>query len=306
MSGVELLGMAQMLGIIAVLTVLMQLVWFRYRQRSLLTERVRQRLQQRTEIGGEPGQVRVVAGPLERLLLRADIRLSRVQLSLLGIVIFLIVVLVLASSGLIAAAVVLALLAASLWMYWRFRFQQQRRMIFESLPGIMESTLRYMSAGRSLEASLLESFQDAPPVFSPLTFRLRSAIESGRDYTGLFEDFSRLYQVSSLVLVSIALRTSARFGSSIRPVLQQVAGSLRSQQELRREFLASTAETRFTAGAFTLLPLGMAAYMMLINEKYAEVLLNTDTGHTMLLIAGILQGLGVLVIWRMIQGVGRE
>ena len=306
MSAVELLGMAQMLGIIAVLTVLMQLVWFRYRQRSLLTERVRQRLQQRTEIGSESGQVRVVAGPLERLLLRADIRLSRVQLSLLGIVIFLIVVLVMASSGFIAAAVVMALLAASLWMYWRFRFQQQRRMIFESLPGIMESTLRYMSAGRSLEASLLESFQDAPPVFAPLTFRLRSAIESGRDYTGLFEDFSRLYQVSALVLVSIALRTSARFGSSIRPVLEQVAGSLRSQQELRREFLASTAETRFTAGAFTLLPLGMAAYMMLINEKYAEVLLNTDTGHTMLLIAGILQGLGVLVIWRMIQGVGRE
>ncbi|WP_290536715.1 type II secretion system F family protein [Alcanivorax sp.] len=306
MSAVELLGMAQLLGIIAVLTVLMQLVWFRYRQRSLLTERVRQRLQQRMEIGGEPGQVRVVAGPLERLLLRADIRLSRTQLSLLGIVIFLLLVLVLASSGLIAAAVVLALVAASLWMYWRFRFQQQRRMIFESLPGIMESTLRYMSAGRSLEASLMESFQDAPPVFAPLTFRLRSAIESGRDYTGLFEDFSRLYQVSSLVLVSIALRTSARFGSSIRPVLEQVATSLRSQQELRREFLASTAETRFTAGAFTLLPLGMAAYMMLINEKYAEVLLNTDTGHTMLMIAGILQGLGVLVIWRMIQGVGRE
>lgn len=306
MSAVELLGMAQLLGIIAVLTVLMQLAWFRYRQRSLLTERVRQRLQQRMEIGGEQGQVRVVAGPLERLLLRADIRLSRVQLSLLGIVIFLLLVLVLASSGLIAAAVVLALVAASLWMYWRFRFQQQRRMIFESLPGIMESTLRYMSAGRSLEASLLEAFQDAPPVFAPLTFRLRSAIESGRDYTGLFEDFSRLYQVSSLVLVSIALRTSARFGSSIRPVLEQVATSLRSQQELRREFLASTAETRFTAGAFTLLPLGMAAYMMLINEKYAEVLLNTDTGHTMLMIAGILQGLGVLVIWRMIQGVGRE
>jgi tight adherence protein B len=306
MSAVELLGMAQMLGIIAVLTVLMQLAWFRYRQRSLLTERVRQRLQQRMEIGGEPGQVRVVAGPLERLLLRADIRLSRVQLTLLGIVIFLILVLVLASSGPIAAAVVLALMAASLWLYWRFRFQQQRRMIFESLPGIMESTLRYMSAGRSLEASLMESFQDAPPVFAPLTFRLRSAIESGRDYTGLFEDFSRLYQVSSLVLVSIALRTSARFGSSIRPVLEQVATSLRSQQELRREFLASTAETRFTAGAFTLLPLGMAAYMMLINEKYAEVLLNTDTGHTMLMIAGILQGLGVLVIWRMIQGVGRE
>ena len=63
MSAVELLGMAQMLGIIAVLTVLMQLVWFRYRQRSLLTERVRQRLQQRTEIGSESGQVRACGYP---------------------------------------------------------------------------------------------------------------------------------------------------------------------------------------------------------------------------------------------------
>ena len=306
MSTVELLGMAQMLGIIAVLTVLMQLAWFRYRQRNLLTERVRQRLQQRTELHQEAAQAKVVNGPLERLLLRADIRLSRFQLALLGIVIFLVLVLVLASSGVIPALAVLALIAASLWMYWRFRFQQQRRMIFESLPGIMESVLRYMDAGRSLEGSLQEAFHDAPPVFSPLTFRLRSAVEAGRDYTGLFDDFSRLYKVPSLVLVSIALRTSARFGSSVRPVLQQVAESLRSQQELRREFLASTAETRFTAGAFTLLPLGLAVYMMLINEKYAEVLLRTDTGHTMLMVAGALQGIAVIIIWRMVQGVGRE
>jgi len=52
--------------------------------------------------------------------------------------------------------------------------------------------------------------------------------------------------------------------------------------------------------------LGMAVYMMLINEKYADVLLRTDTGHTMLIIAGVLQGIGVVIIWRMVQGVGRE
>lgn len=306
MSAVALLGMAQTLGIIAVMTVLVQVLWFRRRQKVLLSDRVRQRLQQRTEIAVEPAMARVASSPLDRVLLRADIRLSRVQLTLLAVVTFILVALVLASSGVIPSLVVLALIIASAWLYWRFRFQQQRRTIFESLPGIMDSTLRYMDAGRSLEASLQESFNDAPTVFAPLTFRLRSAIDAGRDYTGLFDDFSRLYQVPSLVMVSIALRTSSRFGSSVRPVLQQVASSLRSQQELRREFMASTAETRFTAGAFTLLPLGMAAYMMLINEKYAEVLLHTDTGHTMLIVAGVLQGLGVIVIWRMVQGVGRE
>ncbi|ERP89270.1 MAG: type II secretion system F family protein [Pseudomonadales bacterium] len=306
MSAVQLLGMAQTLGIIAVLTVLVQLLWFRRRHTHLLKNRVRQRLEQRSELVSEVVPGRVAVGPLERILLRADIRLGRGQLGLLGVLVFFVLVTVVVSSGWIPAVAVFALMLASAWLYWRYRFQQQRRMIFESLPGIMDSVLRYMDAGRSLEASLQEAFQDAPPVFTPLTFRLRSAIESGRDFTRLFDDFARLYQVASLVLVSIALRTSARFGSSVRPVLQQVANSLRSQQELRREFLASTAETRFTAGAFTLLPLGMAVYMMLINEKYAEVLLNTSTGHNMLIVAGVLQTLGVIVIWRMVQGVGRE
>jgi len=306
MSAVQLLGMAQTLGIIAVLTVLVQLLWFRRRQRHVLKSRIRQRLEQRSELASEALPGRVAAGPLERFLLRADIQLGRGQLGGLAVLVFFILVMVIVSSGWIPAISVFALMLASAWLYWRYRFQQQRRMIFESLPGIMDSVLRYMDAGRSLEASLQEAFHDAPPVFAPLTFRLRSAIESGRDFTGLFDEFARLYQVASLVLVSIALRTSARFGSSVRPVLQQVANSLRSQQELRREFLASTAETRFTAGAFTLLPLGMAVYMMLINEKYAEVLLDTATGHNMLMIAGVLQTLGVIVIWRMVQGVGRE
>ena len=70
--------------------------------------------------------------------------------------------------------------------------------------------------------------------------------------------------------------------------------------------MAATAETRFTAAAFALLPLGLAAYMILMNENYSRVLLDTSTGHVMLAVAGALQGLGVIVLWRMIQGVGRE
>ncbi len=66
--------------------------------------------------------------------------------------------------------------------------------------------------------------------------------------------------------------------------------------------MAATAEIRFTAAAFALLPLGLAAYMILINENYSEVLLNSTTGHWMLGVAGGLQALGMILIWRMIQG----
>lgn len=305
MSALALLAAAQTVAVLALITVVLQWAWMRRRRRRALNESVRRRLETRAELNTDTA-ARVTVTPLESILIRADIHLSQTQLIIFGLVIaaFLLVVVVL--NGILVAAITAGLIVVALWMYWRFRFQQQRRRIYEELPGLIDTALRYMSAGRSLENALVETFNDAPPVFDPLAFRLRNAVEAGRDYTSLFEDFGALYRVPSLVLVSIALRTSARFGSSIRPVLSQVADSLRSQQELRREFMAATAETRFTAAAFALLPLGLAAYMILVNESYSNVLLNSETGHVMLAIAGGLQGLGIIIIWRMIQGVGHD
>lgn len=305
MSALALLAASQTLAVLALITVALQWLWARRRHDKALNESVRRRLETRTDLSTDT-VARVLVTPLESVLIRADIHLSRNYLVVLGLVILIFLIVAAITNGPLVALITAGLIAVALWMYWRFRFQQQRRRIYEELPGLIDTTLRYMSAGRSLENALVESFNEAPPVFDPLAFRLRSAVEAGRDYTSLFEDFGALYRTPSLVLVSIALRTSARFGSSIRPVLSQVAASLRSQQELRREFMAATAEIRFTAAAFALLPLGLAAYMILMNESYSEVLLNSSTGHTMLAIAGGLQALGVIIIWRMIQGVGRE
>lgn len=301
----SLLFAARALAVLAVLLLVLQLTWSHLRQRRLLREEVRFRLDASSEPLAEGG-ARVTVGRLEAVLLRADIHLSRPQLFVAGLVLAAFLVMVALFNGLLAAAVMMLLIAVSLWFYWHYRLQQQRRRIYEELPGIIDSTLRYIDAGRSLENSLVEAFKDAPPVFDPLTFRLRSAVESGRDYTELFEDFAALYKVPSLVVVAIALRTSGRFGSSIRPVLSQVSGSLRSQQELRREFLAATAEIRFTAMAFAILPMGITAYTILINKQYANVLLHTSTGHMMFAVAGVLQALGIIIMLRMIQGVGRD
>tara|TARA_R100001143_G_C3357039_1_gene133094 strand:+ start:1373 stop:2290 length:918 start_codon:yes stop_codon:yes gene_type:complete len=304
-SALALLAASQTLAVLALITVVLQWLWARRRHKKALHESVRRRLETRADLSADTA-ARVLVTPLESVLIRADIHLSRNYLIVLGLVILIFLMVAAITNGPLVALITAGLIAVTLWMYWRFRFQQQRRRIYEELPGLIDTTLRYLSAGRSLENALVESFNEAPPVFDPLAFRLRSAVEAGRDYTSLFEDFGALYRIPSLVLVSIALRTSARFGSSIRPVLSQVATSLRSQQELRREFMAATAEIRFTAAAFALLPLGLAAYMILMNESYSEVLLNSSTGHMMLAIAGGLQGLGVIIIWRMIQGVGRE
>lgn len=251
------------------------------------------------------GGARVDLGPLETFLIRADLSITPQRMVLLLTIVIAALAILFVTRGMVELAVTVFFLVIGAVVWWRVRFQRQRRIIHEELPGIIDSALRNLNAGRSLEHSLVVGFDESSPVFQPLVFRLRNAVESGREYTGLFDDFAKLYNTPALILVALALRTSSRFGSSIRPVLEQVSSSLRSQQELRREFLAATAETRFTAATFAVLPPGLAAFMVLTNEQYSDILVNTETGHNLLIMAGVLQLLGIAVIWRMIQGVGR-
>ena len=293
MSSVAMLAAAEMLAALSILMLGVQLLWLRYRERRGINEHVRQRMSEIVVLADDTEKTAKLNG-FEKVLLRADIRLSRAKLATIAGLILVFIASVAVLRGGLVAAITALIVAVCLLMYWRFRFQKQRRLIYEELPGIIDSVLRYMSAGRSLESALVEAFKEASEVFSVLEFRLRSAVESGRSYTELFDEYAQLYKVPPLILVSIALHTSARFGSSIQPVFRQVADSLRSQQELRRVFLAATAEIRFTAAVFALLPMGLAAYMVLMNEKYSAVLLQADTGHMMLGVAGALQGVAML------------
>lgn len=295
---------ALLVGLLATALVMVQLAWGYIRGHRQINQAIRARLTPAIESSGLGG-ARVDLGPLERLLVQADIRWSVQRLIMMTTVLFLALAFVAVSRGLVALLVVVFFVVIATGAWWRLRFQKQRQTIHEELPGVVDAVLRNIDAGRSLEHSLISSFDEASPVFNPLVFRLRNAVEAGRDYTRLFEDFAELYKVPAMVLVAIALRTTSRFGSSIRPVLEQVSASLRSQQAMRREFLAASAETRFTAVTFAVLPPALAAFMVLINDEYSDVLLNTSTGHSLLLTAGVLQVIGMFVIWRMIQGVGR-
>ncbi|KEF30084.1 MAG: type II secretion protein F [Gammaproteobacteria bacterium] len=304
MPAQTLFAAAITVSVLTLVVLLGQWVWTRTAGMRAIERTTRMRLfpaQETTVLGG----ARVDLGPVERLLVQADIAMSLQRLTILAVVLVAGLLVLFVTRGLVELLVTVFFISVAGAVWWRVRFQKQRRVIHEELPGIIDAALRNIDAGRSLEHSLIVAFDESSPVFQPLVFRLRSAVEAGREYTGLFEDFARLYNTPSMILVALALRTTSRFGSSIRPVLEQVAASLRSQQELRQEFLAATAETRFTAVTFAVLPPGLAAYMVLMNEEYADILVNTPTGHNLLITAGILQLIGMAVIWRMIQGVGR-
>lgn len=287
----------------ALMIIVFQLVVSRVLIGKDLKKRIRNRLV--FEVVTEDKKPIIDFGPVQKLLLRADIRISPTK-SVFGLILIAVVIAaVYVRQGIVEVLVLVFFLVTALITIWRVKFERQRRQIYEELPGILDSMLRSITVGRSVEQSLVSGFSDASPVFDQLVFRLRNAVAQGRDYAGVLDIFAGFYQVPAFTQIAIALRTSSRFGSSVRPILQEVSKAIRSQQELRREFLAATAETRFTAVVFALLPPALAVYMVVLNEQFSEKLLESEVGHTLLTISGGLQLLGIFMIWNLIRGVGR-
>jgi len=271
-------------GVGAVLLVLVQVIIGRIRAASEVHKRSRKRLEAEA-ITVETVQPVVSFGPVEHLLVRAGIPLSPAKvLGGAAVLVALIIAIGLTRGWIEAAAAIFFVVVAVV---------------------VLDSMLRSISVGRGIEQSVVTAFSDASAVFQPLVFRLKTAVSQGRDYTLVLDTFASLYQIPALTQMAIAFRTTARFGSSIQPVLQEVAKSIRARQELRREFMAATAETRFTAVTFAIIPPGLAVYMIVINEQFAEKLLESDAGHTLLMISGGLQLLGIILILNLIRGVGR-
>lgn len=288
----------------ALLLIIARIFWDFYYKKLQISKKIQQRLTLTAHHSPEQSEYRLL-NPFEIFQLRTDLNLTPLKLIALFISTLLVSAVILYKSGLFAWLIVQFFIGTAVYLIVLSKFGAKRKRIHEELPQIIDVVLRYVNAGRSLDKAIIDAFREASPIFKPLRFRLQSAIEAGRDYTYLLEDFSELYKVPSVILVAMSFRTSSRFGSNIQPMLKQVSESLRANQSLRREFMAATAEVRFTAFTFSILPPLMAVYMVLMNDEYAAILLKSETGHTLIAIAGVLQILGMSLIWKMISEVGR-
>jgi tight adherence protein B len=64
-----------------------------------------------------------------------------------------------------------------------------------------------------------------------------------------------------------------------------------------------TGETRMSAWVLGMTPLAIALYIMVMNPNYLNMLLDDDTGKTLLTTALGLQGMGAFILWRMLRSV---
>lgn len=183
------------------------------------------------------------------------------------------------------------------------RLRRRRAQIVAQIPLFIDQVLRSLSTGRSLESAIRFASNEALPPLRYILGRVIRAADLGADMVESLTEVAKLHNLRELNLIALSMRISNNYGSSPRDMLDSIVKMVRQQELARRELAAMTGETRMTAWVLGLTPIVIAAYIMVMNPSYLSLLLQDASGQTMLMSALILQGLGALILWRMLRSV---
>jgi tight adherence protein B len=183
------------------------------------------------------------------------------------------------------------------------RLQRRQAQIIAQVPLFIDQVLRSLSTGRSLESAIRFASNETLPPLRYVLDRVTRAADLGADMIESLTEAAKLHNLRELNLIALAMRISNNYGSSPRDMLESVVKMVRQQELARRELAAMTGETRMSAWVLGLTPIAIAVYIMVMNPHYLSILLEDTTGQTMMITAVVLQGMGVLILWRMLRSV---
>lgn len=183
------------------------------------------------------------------------------------------------------------------------RLHRRRAQTVAQIPLFIDQVLRSLSTGRSLESAMRFAANESLTPLRDVVDRVVRAADLGADMIESLTEAARLHNLRELNLIALAMRISNHHGSSPRDMLESVVKMVRQQELARRELAAMTGETRMSAWVLGLTPLVIAAYIMLTNPNYLNMLLEDASGQSMIVTAMVLQGLGAIILWRMLRSV---
>lgn len=183
------------------------------------------------------------------------------------------------------------------------RWRRRQELLRAQVPVLIDQMLRSLGSGRSIEGAIRLAATEVPDPLRHIIERIVRATDLGADLPETFSEAAQLHGLRELNLIALAIRISNSYGSSPREMLQSVVHMIRQRELAQRELAAMTGETKISAWVLGLLPIALMGYMMAVNPSYFDSMLADPTGQLTLEVAGVLQLLGVFVLWRMIKSV---
>ncbi|WP_062791968.1 type II secretion system F family protein [Sphingobium chlorophenolicum] len=274
---------------------------------ALLVERGRQRAVVDRRLGLVPAatvQRRVVLSVPEAvapLLARAQVEVTARALGILAGILALAAVFALLAAGPVAALALVVGVPLGLLGWVRRRAQARVEALIEALPYYIDAVRQMQAVGNSLAQALERALADAPGVVRDFIAPVARRLELGAPVADAMQMLAERLRVPEISMLAAAIRTNMRYGGSISAVLLNLANILRERIRIKRELKAAISEARISGRVLIVMPLAAMALLVAMNPGYVDFFLHDPRGHRLALVAIALQGMGMLVMRRVMR-----
>lgn len=199
-------------------------------------------------------------------------------------------------------SVVAGVMAALLPLAYVAIKRARRLAAFEKqLPEVIDLLSRSVRAGHSF-ASGLEIV--STELSDPASTEFRTTFDEQRFGLPLRDALIGLCERIPLIdirLLVIALLVQKETGGNLAEILDKLSHVIRERFRIAGEVRVRTAQGRLTAAILISLPIFMLLVLRVIANEYVTTLFVDRIGQVVLIIAGVLQIIGSIVIWKIVQ-----
>lgn len=202
-------------------------------------------------------------------------------------------------SGGVACIMLAVLMYFLLWL----RADRRKRRMISQLPSFLDNIVRLVTIGNSMGSAFQTAAATTDEPLLEVVETAASLSRSAKELDAALVQVSRMYGLKELYMIAAVVSLAMRFGGRSDQVLERMAAFMRDVSQARDELTASSAEVRLSAWILALLPVGIAGFIIVANNKLFMTLWEDPMGFKMLLTAVGLQLGGCYWLYRMAKSI---
>ena len=178
---------------------------------------------------------------------------------------------------------------------------RHQKIVEDQLPEALDFLARVLRAGHSLATGMQMAAEEIP---EPLAGQFRRCYDQhslGTPIEVAMKEMAERVGTPDFSFFVTAVLIQRTTGGDLAEVLTNIGNMVRARIRLQQHVKAITAEGRLVGYILLVLPVIFYIILYLLNPKYARVLLDTREGFYVLMVAVILQVLGLISIKKIVS-----
>jgi tight adherence protein B len=185
------------------------------------------------------------------------------------------------------------------WALARQRSAARTRRFEAQFPEALDLLIRALRAGHSLSAGLQLVGEELPDPIGGEFAQVSHEIRLGQPTKRALDNLVLRVANPDVAFFATAVAVQQETGSNLVEVLHNLAGVIRDRFQLFGKVRALTSLGRASANLLVVWPAVMVFVLWTVNADYVAPLWETQAGHSMVLVAGVLVVVGFLLCRRM-------